>query len=178
VRPKTALMRSLPMHRYFNRLSENSEWSCLDGAACSTQTANTCTVSMDSSKNVTVTLCNAASNQLSAPTLMPYRVFRFANIANGAFSWSQVAHNAGHRILRFGPSAPPLPTDPGTISCNPACLINLTSVRNINSYSSAANTLAPGRHTTGRFIAPRWTAMSYGRCGRMLENFFTSQSPG
>lgn len=143
---------------------------------CSTQTTSTCTVSMDSSKSVTVTFVSQQSNQLSPPTLNAVQISGSAISPVGAFSWSQVAHNSGYRILVTTQKSA-LPIDPNSPSCSPSCLINLTVGANATSYTSAANTLAPGTTYYWQVHALAGTGYSPGVWSN-VGTFSTSQSPG
>jgi pimeloyl-ACP methyl ester carboxylesterase len=148
-----------------------SGWS-----GCSTQTSSTCTVSMDSSKSVTVTFVTQQSNQLSPPTLNAVQISGSAISPLGTFSWSQVTHNAGYRIL-VATQKSALPIDPNSPSCSSSCLINLTVGANVTSYTSAANTLAPGTTYFWQVHALAGTGYSYGVWSN-VGTFSTSQSPG
>jgi pimeloyl-ACP methyl ester carboxylesterase len=148
-----------------------SGWS-----GCSTQTASTCTVSMASSTSVTVTFVTQQSNQLSPPTLNAVQISGSAISPLGTFSWSQVAHNVGYRILVSNQRSA-LPTDPNASVCISTCQINQYPDPNVTSYTSTANALAPGTTYYWQVHARAGTGYSPGVWSN-VGTFSTSQSPG
>jgi pimeloyl-ACP methyl ester carboxylesterase len=145
-------------------------------SGCGTQTESTCTVSMASSKNVTVTFVTQQSTQLSPPTLNAPQISGSAISPIGTFSWSQVAHNAGYRIL-ISNQRSALPTDPNASTCISTCQINQYPDPNVTSYTSIANALAPGTTYYWEVHARAGTGYSPGVWSN-VGTFTTSQSPG
>jgi hypothetical protein len=143
---------------------------------CDAQTGNTCTVRMASGRTVTVTFATEQSNELAAPILNPVQITGAAASPVGAFSWSQVPHNSGYRILVSNQSSA-LPIDPNSYICSPSCLINTTVATNSPAYTSSASNLVPGTTYFWQVHALAGTGYSPGVWSN-VGTFSTSASPG
>jgi len=142
---------------------------------CDTQSINNCTVSMAEGKTVSLTFSTEQSNELLAPNLNAVQITGSAASPVGSFSWSQVLHNSGYRILVSNQRSA-LPIDPNSYICSPSCLINNTVATNSPTFTSNAGTLVPGTTYFWQVHALAGTGYSPGVWSN-VGTFSTSASP-
>ena len=147
-----------------------SNWS-----GCQQSSGNSCTVTIISDRAVSLSYSTPQLTELPAPSLGGVHVFGSGSTLAASFSWSQVAHNSGYRLL-VATQQGMLPTNLNSGSC-PSCLVDQILGTNVASFQTMQGFLKDGMAYSWEVHARAAQPYSPGTWSA-IGSFTTSQSPG